>query len=179
VNAAGAGVCLQSCCRHRNSWLACIPASRATSEATAPGSSAAATIRSFSARDHRRRRCTDVITSTYCLVISASPRITPRTSPQRSIAQGGPHRTLTLNLEKKFKESTGQRQVGLKHLSPFAVKRSQHAPWRRLQPREDQKMPAQTIKREMQWSRATEVTSAALWLIVALFFVLASLYVPA
>src|SRR5437870_5526005 len=29
----------------------------------APGSSAAATIRSFSARDQRRRRCSDVITS--------------------------------------------------------------------------------------------------------------------
>ena len=33
---------------------------RATFEATAPGSSSAATIRSFSARDHTRRRCTDV-----------------------------------------------------------------------------------------------------------------------
>jgi hypothetical protein len=33
----------------------------------APG--AAATIRSFSARDHRRRCCTDVITSTCCLVM--------------------------------------------------------------------------------------------------------------
>jgi hypothetical protein len=32
--------------------------------ACAPRSSAAATIRSFSARDQRRRRCTDVITST-------------------------------------------------------------------------------------------------------------------
>jgi hypothetical protein len=40
-------------------------------------------------------------------------------------------------------------------------------------------MRAQTIKREMQWPRATDVTSAALWLIVALFFVLAPLYVPA
>jgi hypothetical protein len=40
-------------------------------------------------------------------------------------------------------------------------------------------MRAQAIKREMQWPRATEVTSAAVWLIVALFFVLASLYVPA
>src|SRR5262245_54188157 len=68
-NAAGAGTCLQNCCRHRNSWLACILASRATSQATAPGSSAAAMIRSFSARDQRRRRCTDVITSTCCLVI--------------------------------------------------------------------------------------------------------------
>ena len=45
------------------------PAARATSEATAPGSMAAATIRSFSARDQLRRRCTDVITSTCVLVI--------------------------------------------------------------------------------------------------------------
>jgi hypothetical protein len=60
----GVGARLQSSCRHRNSCLACIPASRATSEATTPGSSAAAMIRSFSARDHRRRRCTEVITST-------------------------------------------------------------------------------------------------------------------
>jgi len=34
-----------------------------------PGSMAAATIRSFSARDQLRRRCTDVITSTCVLVI--------------------------------------------------------------------------------------------------------------
>src|SRR4029453_2489808 len=49
-------------------WLTWIPAARATSEALAPGSSAAATIRSFSARDQRRRRCTDVITSTALLI---------------------------------------------------------------------------------------------------------------
>src|SRR5262249_33667414 len=49
--------------------LVCMPASRAISEATAPGSSAAATIRSFSSRDQRRRRCTDVITSTCVLVM--------------------------------------------------------------------------------------------------------------
>src|SRR5205807_5028971 len=57
-----------SCCRQRNSWLVWIPAARATSDATAPGSSAAATIRSFSARGHRRRRCTDVITSTAFVI---------------------------------------------------------------------------------------------------------------
>jgi len=45
---------------------------RATSEATAPGAIAAATIRSFSARGHRRRRCTDVITSTAAFVIGLS-----------------------------------------------------------------------------------------------------------
>ena len=45
-----------SCWRQRNSWLVWIPAARATSEATAPGASAAATIRSFSPRGHRRRR---------------------------------------------------------------------------------------------------------------------------
>src|SRR6516162_8882784 len=66
---AGAGARSHSCCRHRNNWLVWIPAARATSEAIAPGSIAAATIRSFSARDHRRRRCTDVITSTCVLVI--------------------------------------------------------------------------------------------------------------
>ena len=44
------------------------PAARATSEATAPGSSAAATIRSFSDRDQRRRRCTGVITSTAFVI---------------------------------------------------------------------------------------------------------------
>src|SRR5690242_14618274 len=46
-----------------------MPAVRATSEVTAPGSSEAATIRSFSARDHRGRRCTDVTTSTCVFVI--------------------------------------------------------------------------------------------------------------
>jgi hypothetical protein len=68
-NTGTAGVGPHSCCRHLNSWLAWIPAARATSDATAPGAIAAATIRSFSARDHRRRRCTDVITSTCVLVI--------------------------------------------------------------------------------------------------------------
>src|SRR5437773_2803569 len=38
-NAAGAGVCLQSCCRQRNSWLACIPASRADRKSTRLNSS--------------------------------------------------------------------------------------------------------------------------------------------
>ena len=40
-----------------------------TADATAPGSIAAATIRSFSAHDQRRRRSTDVITSTCVFVI--------------------------------------------------------------------------------------------------------------
>jgi hypothetical protein len=45
-----------SCCRQRNNWLEWIPAARATSDATAPGSIAAATIRRFSSEDRRRRR---------------------------------------------------------------------------------------------------------------------------
>src|SRR5215813_476109 len=49
-----------------------MPKARATSEATAPGSIAAATIRSLSARDQRRRRCTDVITSTCVFVIGVA-----------------------------------------------------------------------------------------------------------
>jgi hypothetical protein len=48
---AGGDADRHSSCRQRNNWLVWIPAARATSEATAPGSSAAATIRSFSARD--------------------------------------------------------------------------------------------------------------------------------
>jgi hypothetical protein len=39
-----------SSCRQRNNWLTRIQAARATSEATAPGSSAGATIRSFRER---------------------------------------------------------------------------------------------------------------------------------
>src|SRR5215472_723576 len=52
-----------SCRRHPYSWLAWIPASRATLETLALGSSEAATSRSFSAALQRRRRSTDVITS--------------------------------------------------------------------------------------------------------------------
>jgi hypothetical protein len=44
LNAAGIRVRSQSCWRHRNNWLVWIPAARATSEAIAPGTSAAATI---------------------------------------------------------------------------------------------------------------------------------------
>jgi len=67
----GASPRLQSCWRQRNSWLTWIPAARATSDATAPGAIAAATIRSFSARGQRRRRGTDVTTS-ICFVTGLS-----------------------------------------------------------------------------------------------------------
>src|SRR3954471_17663862 len=69
LNAAGTWDRSQSCWRQRNNWLTWIPAARATSEATAPGSMAAVTIRSFSDRDQLRRLCTDVITSTCVFVI--------------------------------------------------------------------------------------------------------------
>src|SRR5215216_191232 len=55
--------------RQRYNWLTWIPDCRAIYDATAPGSSVAATIRSLSVRDHRRRRSTDVITSTRAFVI--------------------------------------------------------------------------------------------------------------
>src|SRR5208282_5098255 len=78
-----------SCWRQRNNWLAWIPAARATSEATAPGSMAAATIRSFSARDQLRRRCTDVITSTCVLVIGVVLGLllglAPITQPRKAV----------------------------------------------------------------------------------------------
>src|ERR1700704_1781658 len=69
LNPAGTWDRSQSCWRQRNNWLTWIPAARATSEATAPASMAAVTIRSFSDRDQLRRRCTDVITSTCVFVI--------------------------------------------------------------------------------------------------------------
>jgi hypothetical protein len=52
-----------SCRRQRNSWLACIPASRATADATAPGAIAAARMRSFWALDHLRRCGTKLVFS--------------------------------------------------------------------------------------------------------------------
>jgi hypothetical protein len=61
----------------RSGRLVWIPAARATSDATAPGSIASATIRSFSARDQCRRRCTDVITSTCALVIGLALELAP------------------------------------------------------------------------------------------------------
>src|SRR3954451_17669459 len=47
-----------------NNWLGAIPARRATSETDASGCMASSTRRTFSAVVHRRRRCTDVTTST-------------------------------------------------------------------------------------------------------------------
>src|SRR6516162_4593329 len=61
-----------NCRRQRNSWLACIPASRATADATAPGSIAAATMRSFSALDHLRR-CRSEVTISTCVFVIGSP----------------------------------------------------------------------------------------------------------
>lgn len=46
-----------------------MPAGRATSDAVTPGSNGAATRRSFSSQDRRRRLSTDVITSTRGIVI--------------------------------------------------------------------------------------------------------------
>jgi len=63
-----------NCRRQRNSWLACIPASRATVDATAPGSIAAATMRSFSALDHLRRCRTEVTISAWVSVIGSPPQ---------------------------------------------------------------------------------------------------------
>src|SRR5215468_11157015 len=58
--------------RQRNSWLACIPASRAIADALAPGSIAAATMRSFSALDHLRR-CRTEVTISACVFVIGSP----------------------------------------------------------------------------------------------------------
>src|SRR4029077_7169685 len=61
-----------SCRRQRNSWLACIPASRATPDAPAPVSIAAATMRSFSALDHLRR-CRPEVAISACVFVIGSP----------------------------------------------------------------------------------------------------------
>ena len=60
-----------SCLRQRNSWLACIPAWRATADATAPGVIAAARMRSFWALDHLRRGRTKAIHLQVSAVIDA------------------------------------------------------------------------------------------------------------
>jgi hypothetical protein len=67
ANTAGPGT--RSCRRQPYSWLGCIPACRAIADTLAPGSSDAATSCSFSAELHRRRRSTEVITSTRPLVM--------------------------------------------------------------------------------------------------------------
>jgi hypothetical protein len=78
-NRAGSKNLRRACAQHRcldiGPWLAVgfvepVEArigDRATSETTVPGCVAAATIRCFSALGHRRRRCTDVGTSTCVL----------------------------------------------------------------------------------------------------------------
>src|SRR5207342_1259548 len=81
----------------RNSWLEWMPAACDTSDTVTPGTSVAATSRSFSARDQRRRRCTDVITSTRDIVIGLLPGLIPGLAMFVLSRQGGHHRTVTLD----------------------------------------------------------------------------------
>ncbi len=85
----------QSSLRHRKSWLTWMPADRAISERTAPGSRQAATNRSWSSQDQRRRRSTDVITSIGCLVIGLLLVFALGLPMFASLSQDGPHRGLT------------------------------------------------------------------------------------
>src|SRR5215203_4334551 len=68
---------------------------RATSETLAPGSSDAATSRSFSSGDHRRRRSTDVITSALEIVIALLLGLPLGPAAFASVKQGGPQRRNT------------------------------------------------------------------------------------
>jgi Transposase DDE domain group 1 len=68
---------------------------RATSETLAPGSSDAATSRSFSSCDHRRRRSTDVITSALEIVIALLLGLPLGPAAFASVKQGGPQRRNT------------------------------------------------------------------------------------
>src|SRR5260370_42677106 len=70
---------------------------RATSETLAPGSSDAATSRSFSSCDHRRRRSTDVITSALEIVIALLLGLPLGPAAFASVKQGGPQRRNTLH----------------------------------------------------------------------------------
>src|SRR5580658_7183382 len=63
---------------------------RATSETLAPGSSDAATSRSFSSCDHRRRRSTDVITSALEIVIALLLGLPLGPAAIAFVKQGGP-----------------------------------------------------------------------------------------
>src|SRR6516164_2763106 len=69
---------------------------RATSETVAPGSSDAATSRSFSSCDHRRRRSTDVITSARETVIALLLGLPLGPAAFASVKQGGPQRRNTI-----------------------------------------------------------------------------------
>src|SRR3954468_23864011 len=71
---------------------------RATSETQAPGSSDAATSRSFSSCDHRRRRSTDVITSAPEIVIALLLGLPLGPAAFASVKQGGPQRRNTLKM---------------------------------------------------------------------------------
>src|SRR4051795_6819573 len=62
---------------------------RATSETLAPGSSDAATSRSFSSCDHRRRRSTAAITSTREIVIALLLGLPLGPAEIASVKQGG------------------------------------------------------------------------------------------
>src|SRR3954466_2251678 len=79
---------------------------RATSETQAPGSSDAATSRSFSSCDHRRRRSTDVITSALEIVIALLLGLPLGLAAFASVKQGGPQRRntvqITQNIPDKF-----------------------------------------------------------------------------
>ena len=69
-------------CLHLNSRLGERPCVRATNDTDLPGCSVSSTSRIFSATDHRRRRCTEVITldALDLLRHSRTPRLMPRPS---------------------------------------------------------------------------------------------------
>jgi hypothetical protein len=108
-NATCIGVRLQSCCRHRNSGLVCIPASRATSESWLQRRRndplllrTRASRASLHRRDHLNLR----------LGHRASARISPRTSlhAKSKPRRGDRHRRDTLN-RKKFLYNSVDPQV--------------------------------------------------------------------
>ncbi|MGY4478656.1 hypothetical protein ACVILL_006070 [Bradyrhizobium sp. USDA 3364] len=83
---------------------------RATSETVAPGSNDAATSRSFSSCDHRRRRSTDVITSAREIVIALLLGLPLGPAALASVKQGGPQWRDTLYSATGYSTSLTPRQ---------------------------------------------------------------------
>src|SRR6186713_1206437 len=77
---------------------------RATSETLAPGSSDAATSRSFSSCDHRRRRSTDVTTSAREIVIALLLGLPLGPAALASLKQDGLRRRDTIQTVKRLSD---------------------------------------------------------------------------
>src|SRR5690606_4370701 len=104
-----------------------MPADRATSDTDTPGSSDAATRRSFSSRDQRRRLSTDVITSTRGIVIGLLLGLSLGLPMFALSLQGGSHRRDTLlHHQRKTRKALPHVGVACRQPHPHAVRTRDH-----------------------------------------------------